>query len=162
MKAIATFRSDVRQPFRLLGRLLLAAAVVMSAAVAAVQLQQGRFPDYPDFLGMFLILCGLSLVGVFGMGVAYAISAVHVFQEGIRCYDAQARNHFVRWTDIRSTSLRKFYGHAYLFVEWSKEKPPITIPLWLRDMDSFVTLVEREAGSANMLVAALKSARNGS
>lgn len=83
---------------------------------------------------------------------------VQILAGGLRCYDGHGRYHVVSWTDISHVQLARMYGLPYLLIASPRAPRPLTLPLWLDNMAAFVDLAEREGGSDNALVKALRAA----
>ena len=160
MSVLGTFRSDIRPLARIIGSIGIWGTVLMTVAAIYGQVQANRFPNYTDLAGVVLITPALCLAGLlvsFGLTRAFP---VQITSGGLRCYDLRGRYHVIRWSDMRHARVVDPHGLGmrYVYIESASLKPVLTLPLWLNGIDRFLALAEREAGSDNKLVVAIKGA----
>jgi hypothetical protein len=72
------------------------------------------------------------------------IFPVTVFHNGLKCYDIWGIFHFAKWDEVTKAYYTSVEGFGYVFVEVRGLKRPLTIPLYLENMDDFIKLIKEK------------------
>lgn len=128
-------------------RLLLLGCIILVVATIIGQIRADRFPEYVDLIIAAAIPLGLYLIVL----VVALLMPVTIKSEGIKCYNTNSMYKEVLWWQIESVYFMSVYGLPYACVESAKLKYPLTIPLFLKDMDDFKINVVNYAGKENPL-----------
>jgi hypothetical protein len=139
------YRSDINNPKFL--KLLAVGSMFFSGAAAIGQIRFDRFPVYSD-----LVFAALLPVGFYAIFWVLAIlMPITVKAEGIKCYNTQSRYKEVLWSEIKSVYLMMLCGLPYACVEAESLSSPLTVPLYLENMQDFRDTVNEYAGIRNPL-----------
>lgn len=111
------------------------------------QIRGDRFPSYEDIAISATLPLGIYLF----FGIAAYFMPVTVFEQGIKCYTYNGWYQKVAWEDMDEAYHESVHGLPYVVVESSGHKKPITIPLFLKNMQDFNDLVIRLSDRDNPL-----------
>ena len=154
---VRAFRSDIRVMGSLLTKMAVAGTVLLISATVIGQWRAGRFPSYGD-LAISLLIAPAGCLAIWILFyLAAIVFPVKVLQDGIQCYDSFGRYRSVKWKDVIAVDFLNMYGLKYVVLHASTLKQPVTLPLYLADMDEFRRLVESQAGPDHMVVKALRA-----
>ena len=126
------------------------------SATAIGQVILDRFPAYNDLLISAIIPLGLYVI----LWVVAILMPITVRPNGIKCYNLQGRYKNILWPQIEKAYLFKNHGLPYAFVEAASLSSPITIPLYLENMQDFKNTVITFAGNGNPLSVFLENELN--
>jgi len=145
------YRSDVKNPKVV--KLLFLGCLFLLGAVIYGQITGDRFPTYSD-----IVIAPLIAVGLYGILWVFAVlMPITVKPETIKCYTAQGRYKEISWAQIESVTLMKLYGLPYAYLESESLSSPITLPLYLENMQDFKETIYKYAGLHNPLSEFLQS-----
>lgn len=134
-----------------LGALIVALLVVS-------QINGGRFPAYRD-LAIALCLPFIAyalLAGMIYFGCYFF--PVRIGPEGIKSTNMFGMPTFIAWRQIRAAYIREVEGIPYIFIESERTSHTITVPVWLRNPESFVEEIRKFAGPENPLTTLVQGA----
>lgn len=69
---------------------------------------------------------------------------ITVYHNGIQCYNYYGVYQFIKWEEITNAYYKSVEGFKYVFIETQTSKSPITIPLYLDDMEDFIDLIRKK------------------
>lgn len=102
------------------------------------------FSNILDLAFVLFFPWAIFLVLYFLLAFMRMIFTVTVFHNGIKCYDSVGFYHFVRWNEITEVHYESVECFPYVFVDAKKLKRPLTIPLYLENMEEFVNLIKQK------------------
>lgn len=145
------YRSDVNNSTVL--KLLATLSLIIYVGAVIGQLTFDIFPLYSEVLIAALLPLGLYII----LWAFAVLMPITVKDDGIKCYDAQSKYKDVLWSEIESVHLMKLCGLPYACVETSGLSSPLTVPLYLGNMEDFKDTVICCAGINNPLSEFLRS-----
>lgn len=150
------FRSNTGYYYRFFAKLSLLLAALLFVATVIGQWRVGRFPSYEDLVIAPLLLVPVFLFLALITYVGAAYFKITVNATTLRCYDLFARYQTINWTEITETEVVTTHGMPYIYVYADRLNRPLTIPIWLEDLDHFRRHVQRYAGTDNPLTTILE------
>jgi hypothetical protein len=142
-----------RSSFMTLWRWTTLLCAIVAAAVYVGGWLTGNTPTLPSTAAAALTVGGL-------FGLAVLVCPVYVFPHGVRCYNFWGLYQTVTWEEISTIQKRYVFGLPYLTVRPAAGGGPIWLPLYLSNMERFVTAVRDRAGDDHPLVAELERWHN--
>ena len=101
-------------------------------------------------LGVASSLIGIGVI----LSVAWAVSEVRVFENGIEGYSFSGRRHTLTWDSVLSATSRRVVGLRYIVVRSKAHEPNLWIPEFLSDRQRFASLLASQAGRDHPLALA--------
>jgi hypothetical protein len=102
------------------------------------------FTNIPDLLFVIFFPWSIWLVCYLFLNLMKLIFPITIFHNGIKCYNYIGLYHFVEWHQITKVYRQSVEGYLYVFVETKNLKRPLTIPLYLENMEDFVNLIKKK------------------
>ncbi len=133
-------------------------SILLFGAEVLGQTRTDRFPSYHDLVLSLLLPWAVYAVLMLFLWLMTIIFPVLVNSKGVKCYNQQCIYKTVAWDEITEAYPVKLYGLKYIFVESERLASPLTIPLYLADIDEFKNKVTNYAGTDNKLSEALNNA----
>jgi len=81
---------------------------------------------------------------------------IYVGTTYIHCYSMMGFYSTVSWHEIKNVRFVSTYGMTYLYLQTTQQSAPLTIPVWLKDKQKFISLVRKHAGEQHPLALALE------
>jgi hypothetical protein len=115
------------------------------------QLKAGRFPAYDDLAmvtALPFVVYGFVAVAAY---IGCSVLPVKLGEAGIKTSNMFGLQVFVPWDAISSAGVEEVAGIPYIFLGVEGRLQPVTVPLWLRDIDGFIAAVCEYAAPSNPL-----------
>ncbi len=151
MGALAIYRSDYRP-------LLCRTGPVGLVLAASIMERLRGLPAWRELPLFLLLSLGLGAAFAGAICILVYVCPVTIYSHGLRSYNIWGRYSVVAWTQIRSVRPFQILGFRYLYLDVAELSQPLTVPLWLRDMEGFRRHVEQLAGPRHPLSMALQAA----
>ena len=149
------FRSDTTVFNWFLVKLCAVFSVILFLATVVGQIRGNRFPAYFDLIVASLIPWAFFLFLVLVIYIAAAYFKISVSPTHLRCYNTFGKYQSVSWLEIRDAETRSMSGIPYIFIYVGRLSQPLTLPVWLRNMQQFRDHVENYAGPNHPLTKVL-------
>jgi hypothetical protein len=156
MMVLGSFRSGMKEMYRLFVLLSAGLCALLLALGALMQIERGEFPDYGSLFELGMVPVVLGLLGLAVIHVASLVYRIQILLTGLRCYDARGKYHILGWSDITRVEPVTLLNLSYLEIEAKNTPAIVTLPLFLTDMRRFTNLAIEAAGGDNPLVIALR------
>jgi len=145
------YRSDVNHPKII--RLLLIIGVFMTSAGVIGQVRRDTFLDPYELIAILFIVFVMYIF----LWLTSKLMPITLKPGTIKCYNTQCKYNEIRWDQIVSAYRQDLYGLPYVLIVIQGADLPLTIPLYLNDMEDFKETVIIDAGQNNPLAKFLES-----